>query len=77
VLELACGSPSRPEQLKPLAVMKAKFSYSAPPTACAWHVGFIWVPLMGSCDRLSMTTAEHQRVGSQLEPDGHRTQPGG
>src|SRR5690242_17066970 len=59
----------------PLNVMKAKLTYSTPVTAA--QVGFSWVPATGSCERLSMLSAAHHFVGSQLLPAGHSTQPGG
>src|SRR5579859_996519 len=59
----------------PFLVMKAKLTYSRP--ACAWQVGFRNCPLTGFSDRLSMFSAAHHLVASQLAPGGHSTQPGG
>src|SRR5690348_5012278 len=57
----------------PLFVMKAKFTYSTPVSPeHAPNVG-----PMGFSERLSMLSAAHHLVGSQLLPAGHNTQPGG
>src|SRR5947209_14422924 len=62
---------------RPLFVMKAKLTYSGEPSTLFTHVGFCWVPLIGSCARLSMFSAAHHALASQLTPAGHDTQPGG
>src|ERR1700730_15797210 len=63
--ELGCGTP--------LVVMKAKLTGSTPvrPT----HAPF--VPATGFCERLSMLSAAHHFVASQLLPAGQGAQPGG
>jgi hypothetical protein len=42
--------------------------YSSPPSSWDWHAALRVVPLMGFSDRLSMVSATHHLVGSQLEP---------
>src|SRR5690349_18621782 len=60
----------------PFLVMNAKFTYSTPTRA--WHSRFSCFPLIGSCDRLSMLSAAHHFVGSQLVPTVFQpAQPGG
>src|SRR5215471_13762249 len=64
----------------PLVVMKAKLTYSRP--AAARQAGLLSWPAIGSLDRLSMLSAAHHLVGSQLVPPtaraaGHLTHPGG
>src|SRR5579859_21547 len=59
----------------PLFVTNAKLTYSSPVMAA--QVEFRVVPLTGSSDRLSMLSAAHHLVASQLFPAGHVTQPGG
>src|SRR5450759_434851 len=65
--EFGCGTP--------LFVMKAKFTYSSP--AIPWQVAFCNWPVTGFSERLSMLSAAHHFVGSQLLPAGHDTHPGG
>src|SRR5438132_944737 len=63
--ELGCGWP--------LFVMKAKFTGSIPTSPM--HAPGVLVT--GSSERLSILSAAHHLVGSQLLPPGHSTQPGG
>src|SRR6266852_4420461 len=63
----ACATPS--------LVRKAKLTYSTPTRF--WQPWFKTVPLMGSSDRLSMFSAAHHWVASQLLPAGQGAQPGG
>src|ERR1700687_3540059 len=65
--EFGCGTP--------LFVMKAKFTYSSPVVAA--QVEFRTWPVTGFSERLSMLSAAHHLVASQLLPAGHGTQPGG
>src|SRR5437016_4838814 len=59
----------------PFLVMNAKFTGSTP--AVLWQAALFCAPVFEFCDRLSMFSAAHHRVGSQLTPAGHGTQPGG
>src|SRR2546422_236730 len=60
---------------RPLPVRNAKLAGSMPTTA--WQALFSRVPLTGSSERLKMASAAHHLVGSQLDPPGHSTHPGG
>src|ERR1700730_5462119 len=63
--EFGCGTP--------LLVMKAKLTGSTPVSPT--HAPF--VPVTGFCERLSMLSAAHHFVASQLLPAGQGAQPGG
>src|SRR5690348_16075467 len=67
--EFGCGTP--------LFVMKAKLTYSRPVIAA--QVEFNTCPVTAFSERLSMLSAAHHLVGSQLMPPGasNGTQPGG
>src|SRR6266571_3169869 len=65
--EAGCGTP--------LFVMKAKLTYSTPVLAA--QVGFKNWPVTGFSERLSILSAAHHLVASQLRPAGQDTQPGG
>ncbi len=53
----------------PFLVMKAKFTYSSPVTAA--QVGLSCPPVFKFSERLSMLSAAHHFVASQLLPAGH------
>src|ERR1700681_4908470 len=59
----------------PLVVMNAKFTYSTPVLSA--HVEFSDCPVTGFCDRLSIFSAAHHLVASQLLPAGQGAHPGG
>src|SRR5438552_5621821 len=59
----------------PSWVMNAKLTYSSPVLAA--HVELRTWPVTGFSDRLSMFSAAHHLVGSQLTPGGQSAQPGG
>src|ERR1700726_651561 len=59
----------------PLLVMNAKFTGSTP-TRFA-QVAFCSCPVTGFSSRLSMFSAAHHLVPSQLSPAGQGTNPGG
>src|SRR5579859_732574 len=61
----------------PLLVMKAKLTYSSPPTMLFRQVALLTALVFMLVDRLSIFSAAHHWVGSQLLPGGHSTQPGG
>src|SRR5579863_8182253 len=57
----------------PFFVMKAKLTGSIPTRTTHAPAA----PLTAFCERLSILSAAHHFVGSQLLPAGHSTQPGG
>src|SRR5215469_7268965 len=59
----------------PFLVMNAKFTYSMPVIDA--QVELSCVPVFRFCDRLSMFSAAHHLVASQLLPAGQGAQPGG
>src|SRR5215471_17047575 len=61
----------------PFLVRNAKFTYSIPPRTWPRQVPFRSCPLTGSRDRLSMVSAAHHWVTSQLWLSNCFTQPGG
>jgi len=59
----------------PFFVMNAKLTGSIP--TVSRHGSLFTAPVLRSSDRLSMFSAAHQRVESQLSPGGQLTHPGG